>query len=343
MVSLKDIATKCGVSISTVSKALNDARDVGEKTKEFITTTAKSMGYLPNSSARALKTNRTYNIGVLFIDGSHSGLRHDYFANVLDSFKRTAESKGYDITFINADKNRKNKMTYKEHCMYRGFDGVVIACVDYEDKEVNELISSKIPLVTIDHVFKNRSSVSSNNAKGMKDLLTYAVKMGHRRIAYIHGDRSEVTMDRLGSFVKLANELDIPIPDEYIKEAPYRNIEVAAQKTEELMKLKKRPTCIFYPDDHSAVGGINVIKRMGLSIPEDISVIGYDGAGITNKIAPCLTTLCQDTEEIGRLAAEKLIGHIERTGKEVKEPVEHKVVDGELFKGETVKFLKLNS
>lgn len=127
MVSMKDISAACGVSIATVSKALNDHKDIGKETKEHIRQVAKEMGYSPNSAAKALKTNCTRNLGVLFVDDAHSGLKHDYFAYVLDSFKRASEEKGYDITFINSNHFDSNPMTYLEHSRYRGFDGVMIA------------------------------------------------------------------------------------------------------------------------------------------------------------------------------------------------------------------------
>jgi LacI family transcriptional regulator len=121
MVSMKDISLACGVSVATVSKALNGHKDIGEETKELIRKTAKEMGYFPNSSARALKTNRSYNLGVLMIDEAHSGLTHDYFVMILESLKVTAERYGYDITFISGSKQRKDKMSYLEHCRYRGW------------------------------------------------------------------------------------------------------------------------------------------------------------------------------------------------------------------------------
>lgn len=102
MVSLKDIAKECNVSIATVSKALNDQHDIGQDTKLRIKNVAKEMGYFPNAAARALKTKRSYNIGVLFQEEAGSGLRHEYFSGVLNGFKAQAETMGYDITFINA-------------------------------------------------------------------------------------------------------------------------------------------------------------------------------------------------------------------------------------------------
>ena len=101
MVSLKDISARCGVSVATVSKALNDHKDVSAATKQKLLQVAKEMGYFPNSQARALKTNRTYNLGVMFLDAAESGLTHEFFAKILNSFKTEAENSGYDITFIN--------------------------------------------------------------------------------------------------------------------------------------------------------------------------------------------------------------------------------------------------
>ena len=149
MPSLKDLAKECGVSVATVSKALNDQPDIAAATRERIRAAARRMGYLPNAAARALKTNRTYNLGVLFVDERQSGLTHEYFSAVLDSFKVEAEKRGYDITFINHNISGRS-MTYLEHCHYRSVDGVVIACVNFYDPQVVELVNSDVPVVTID-------------------------------------------------------------------------------------------------------------------------------------------------------------------------------------------------
>jgi LacI family transcriptional regulator/LacI family purine nucleotide synthesis repressor len=332
-VSMKDISIACGVSIATVSKALHNHSDIGEETKEKIKRTAKEMGYFPNSQARALKTNRTINLGVLFMDEAESGLTHDYFAYVLDSFKRCVESKGYDITFINSS---RKQMTYLEHCRYRGFDGVMIACVDFNDPQVKELVKSNIPLVTVDHVFPNRIAIVSDNRKGMKDLLHYVYSQGHRRIAYIHGADSAVTAARMSSFYETAKELSLHIPDSYVMLGEYRNTEEAGAATEKLLAMAEPPTCILYPDDYAAYGGIAVLNRLALRIPEDISIAGYDGIMAGRHMQPMLTTIKQNTEAIGKKAGEKLIELIARpkmTGSK------HIVIQGELFQGTTVKKL----
>ena len=334
MVSMKDISMACGVSVATVSKALNDHKDIGEETKAQIRRVAKELGYSPNAAAKSLKTNRTYNLGVLFADEAMSGLTHDYFSYVLDSFKNTVEENGYDITFINCSKKRAGRMSYLEHSRYRGFDGVVIACVDFYDPEVEELVRSEIPVVTIDHLFHNRCAVISDNIKGMRDLVQFVYDMGHRKIAYIHGADSAVTQNRLSSFYRTCEELGIEVPAQYMGEAPYRDTRGTFEETEKLLDLKNPPTCILYPDDFAALGGINAIHARGMKIPEDISIAGYDGSRIARHFEPQLTTLKQDTKQIGSQAAEKLINLIERPKTTLVEQI---IVTGEVIPGTSVK------
>lgn len=333
MVSLKDIAKQCGVSIATVSKALNDQRDIGEETKARIKKVANEMGYFPNSAARALKTNRSFNLGVLFQEEAGSGLTHEYFSGVLNGFKMQAELQGYDITFINNHYSNK-KMSCYEHCRYRNFEGVGIVCADFNDPGVLELMNSEIPVVTIDYAHYNCTAVSSNNIKGMEDLVRYVYSKGHRRIAYIHGQNfSYVTRERLTSFYRALEEVHLEVPDGYVREAAYLETKGAAEQTRELLKLPEPPTCILYPDDTALIGGKNVINEMGLRIPDDISIAGYDGTRVSQLVHPEVTTILQDTEEIGREAARRLIDSIEKPKTTL---VERVVIEGTLLPGKSV-------
>ena len=332
MVSMKDIAKQCHVSVASVSKALNGYSDIGEETRNLIITTAHEMGYLPNSSARALKTKKSYNLGVLFVDAAMNGLTHEYFNHVLESFKYRAEEKGYDITFI-AGNTAGQKMSFYERCRYRGVDGVLVACFKYYEEDIQDLIRSELPVVTIDHTFEGKIAVVSNNVQGMEELVSYIYSMGHKKIAYIHGDDTPVTRNRLSVFYRTTQRYGLEIPDEYVKASSYRDLEMAAKATGELLDLPNPPTCIMYPDDYAAVGGMNEIRERGLRIPEDISITGYDGIDLVRMMEPKLTTLCQDTRKIGRMAAEKLISLIEHPKTTL---VDKFSVDGVLFKGGSV-------
>jgi DNA-binding LacI/PurR family transcriptional regulator len=335
MSNIKDIAAKCGLSISTVSKALNRYSDVSDVTRARVLKAAEESGYCPNSLARALKTNRTYNLGVLFADESNSGLTQDYFAAVLNGFKEEAESHSYDITFINHNMNvgGNHPMTYLEHCKYRNVDGICIACVDFTQPEVLDLIGGSLPVVTIDHLFNNHISINSNNVVGMHDLVSYIYRMGHRKIAYVHGKKSAVTEQRVTSFCRTLMELGVEVPSEYLVLSAYHDTLTTRECVRRLLELPDRPTCIIMPDDYAALGGIEAIEAAGLRIPEDISIAGYDGIALSQVIKPRLTTLRQDTDRMGCEAARRLIELIENPLTTI---VENVTVNGRLIEGESV-------
>ncbi len=335
MISLKDIAERCGVSVATVSKALNGHKDIGADTRERITQMAEEMGYMSNSAARALKTNRTYNIGILFIDERDSGLSHEFFSSVLDSLKVEAERNGYDVTFINRNVG-KRETTYLQHCRYRNVDGVVIACVDFEDPQVQELVASDVPVVTIDHVFHDHIAVLSDNVEGMEALVRYAYDMGHRRLAMIHGETTSVTRNRIVGFNRACEALGLQIPEEYIRAGNFHDTENCYEQTKALLALDVPPTCIFFPDDYSCIGGINAVQDLGMSIPEDVSAIGYDGIRLSRVIKPSLVTYKQNTLEMGRTAAKKLIELIETPRTVIRDRI---IIHGEVQEGNSVRRL----
>lgn len=333
MPSLKDIAVKCQVSVATVSKALNDQSDISKETKENIRKVAEEIGYFPNSAARMLKTKRSNNIGVLFIDKMNSGLAHEYFSSVLENLKSEAEKSGYDITFISRNIGQQ-KVSYLEHCRYRNYDGVVIASVDYTDPMVFELVTSDLPVVTIDHVYNGKTAILSDNVKAIEDLVNYIYQRGHRKIAFIHGEDTTVTQKRLASFYKTCMNLGITVPEDYVKASYYHDPKTSAKLTRQLLEGADPPTCIIFPDDFSFIGGMNVIEEKGLRIPEDISVAGFDGILLSQVLKPKLTTVKQDSEYIGREAARKLIEWIENPKTSLATQV---LIQGKLLEGNTVK------
>ncbi len=310
MVSLKDVAHRCGVSVATVSKALNGQQDIGSDTRERILRTAAELNYTPNAAARMLKTNRSHNLGVLFVDEMRSGLRHEYFSAMLNSFKDEAERLGYDITFISRNLGEP-AMSYLEHCRYRNCDGVVIACVDFNDPAVVELMQSEIPVVTVDYLFDQRSAVISDNVSGMSEMVSYIIAQGHRDIAYIHGEMTSVTHNRLAGFYRSCEAAGINVPDDYVRAARFHDPATSARVTGELLALKRPPSCIIYPDDICVLGGRSELESRGLSIPDDISVAGYDGALLSEALRPKLTTVRQDTDALGKRAAILLVEAVE--------------------------------
>lgn len=310
-VTIKDVAARCGLSISTVSKAFNNYADISDQTRELVHRAAREIGYYPSAIARTLKTNRSFNLGVLFQQEGRNGLTHGFFAAVLDAFRREGERRGYDLTFISHHIGGAG-MTYLEHCRYRNVDGVCVVCADCNDPEVIELATGDIPCVTIDHVFDGRSCVQSDNPAGMRALVDYAVKRGHRRIAYVHGQKSSsVTQRRLEGFRRGMEEHGLELWMEYMVEAAYDEPETACEAIMALMRLPQPPTCVLLPDDRCCLGALEAVKSLGLRVPEDLSVGGFDGNAMMQLIHPRLTTIGQDARQIGARAAELLIARIE--------------------------------
>lgn len=333
MVTITDIAKACGVSRAAVSKALNNAPDISPKTAERIREQAKALGYLPNATARALKMGKSYNIGVLFSDKTGVGLTHEYFSLILESIKAEAERLGYDITFISKNLGAMS-MDYYEHAKYRNCDGVVIASADFEDPAIEKLVKSDIPTVTLDYTYDSTTSILSDNIRGMDELVRFVYEKGHRKIAFIHGEMTSVTQKRLASFKKTCAALGITVPPEYIKPAIYHDPRSSGLATRALLELTDRPTCIFFPDDLSYMGGMSELERHGIRIPEDMSVVGYDGIPLSQILRPRLATYKQGAEQMGREAARLLIEQIESPETWLPQTVS---VEGQLIPGDTVK------
>lgn len=330
-VTIRDVAARCGLSVSTVSKAFNNYTDISAETRELVQRTAREIGYYPNATARTLKTNRSYNLGVLFTDDSQSGLTHAFFASVLEAFKRESERRGYDLTFISHHMGRTG-MTYLEHCHYRNVDGVFALCANFYHPEVVELLGSELPSVTVDHPFLSRSGVFSCNEEGIVMLVRKAVSQGHRRIAFVSGQPCVVTDKRRAGYLRGMAEAGIKAEDAWIVSAKYDDPHAGFQAVQNLLRLPEPPTCILMPDDRCCLGALHAAAELGLHVPEDLSLGGFDGTREGQLLHPRLTTISQDTEQMGREAAALLIDRIENSSL----PISHVDVPVSLIEGESI-------
>ncbi len=332
MVTLKDIARECKVSFSTVSKALKGSPEISFETTEFIQKKAREMGYHPNIAARSLRTNRTYDIGVIFEDKTGSGFQHQYFATIISGIQKVAFSRGYEMTFVSGDSTKN--YNYYAHALARNYDGLAILSADFTSSGIKQLVQSEIPTVSLDYFYDiKHSAVMSDYSAGMHELMEYVISCGHRKIAIIHGEKTWVTDQRLETFKKICKAHGIKIPKEYYAEGLYHDPVTSSAGTEVFLSLPEPPTCIFYPDDYAALGGIRELNSHGLTPGKDISIVGYDGIALTSMMIPPLTTYEQNGETIGRTMAEALLAKIENPAE--FEP-KKEMVTGRLIKGGTV-------
>ena len=332
MVTLKDIARECKVSFSTVSKALKGSPEISIETTDFIKKKAQEMGYHPNIAARSLRTNRTYDIGVIFEDKTGAGFQHQYFATIISGIQKVAFKKGYEMTFVGGDSTKN--YDYYSHALARNYDGLAILSCDFTSSGITGLVKSEIPTVTLDYFYDlDHAAVMSDYTAGINELLEYVISMGHKKIAMIHGEKTWVTDERIQAFNKVCKAHGIDVPAEYFAEGLYHDSVTSSAATEVFLSLPEPPTCIFYPDDYAALGGIRELTSRGLTPGKDISIVGYDGIALTSMMIPPLTTYEQNGETIGRVMAEALINKIENP--ENFEP-KKEMITGRLIKGGTV-------
>ena len=328
MVRLKDIAKECGVSTATVSRALNGLTDANNKTAAHICRTAKEMGYFPNAAARTLKTNRSYNIGILYEDR----MNHEYFSALLNELRRCFEKRGYDLTFIRRffDTEEGN---YFERAQRRNLDGVAVIQADFNSADVMRLAAGSMPTVVIDHVYEGSDCVLCDNRASMEEIVRTVAGMGHTRIAFIRGEDSTVTRERTNGFYKGCAEMGIRVPQGYVADSHFHDPDTCIKAIDALLMRQDKPTCILCPDDFSCLGAMSHLEARGIRVPKDLSLVGYDGILMARMMKPALTTYCQNVEQLAQAASGLLLEAIEDAEHHIPRQI---TVSGTMILGETL-------
>jgi len=335
MVTIKDISKKSGFSVTTVSKALNDYSDISQETKDLILNLANEMHYIPNSQARSLVTQRSYTIGIIFHEISGIGLQHPLFSKILETFKSEVENAGYDILFL-SHKTGGQMGSYLQHSLRKQVEGIFVLCADFYSDELFELYNSSLPLVMIDFEQEKITNITSNNAQAVDLAVNYLYNHGHKKIATIHGGRNTyIGGTRKKVFEDSLKELGLELKPEYEVEGEQFSKVEGYEAMNKILQLKDQPTAIFCASDMMAIGAIQAIHDAGKKVPEDYSIIGFDGIDAGQIITPRLTTIKQDTITIGKMAANEILKMI--TKRKRVNPGKSIVVDGYLIEGETVK------
>ena len=328
MVRLKDIAEVCGVSVATVSRALNGLTNENRERTAFICQTARDMGYYPNAAARTLKTSRSNNLGILYEDR----MNHEYFSSLFDELRREADAHGYDLTFLG--QSGFSESNYYEHARQRNLDGVIVVQADYDAAGIIRLATSSIPTVIIDHTYDGCDCVTSDNRSSMDQIVRHVYARGHRRISFIQGEKGAVSRERLAGFYKACAELGIRVPVEYVREGHFHDPAGCTAFIRELLQMDEKLTCVLCPDDYSCLGALWLLESQGLRVPADISLVGYDGIRMSQMMTPRLTTYCQDTVQIAKEVFTLIIDAIENPETHIPKQI---TVTGMLMEGETVR------
>ena len=315
MVTIKDVSKKSGFSVTTVSKALNDYPDISAKTKKKILDLCDMMGYVPNLSARSLISKKSYTMGVIYEEKTGVGLQHPLFSRILKSFKDEVEKEGYDLLFLSKNIMKRND-SYLQHTKRKQIDGVLVLCAEYDSDKMYEIYQSELPQVVIDFDTPDTLTVTSNNYSGVEKAIDYLYSLGHRKIAHICGGRKTyVGGQRIEQYEKSLAKYHIELREDFIVEGPEFSRQQGYNAMQKIIALDDRPTAVFCSSDTLAIGAIKAIQVAGLSVPEDFSIVGFDGIELGQLITPKLTTIKQDANQMGIIAAKNVLEMIKEDKK----------------------------
>jgi len=329
--TLKDIATYLNVSVSTVSRALNNKGRVSDETCEKIFSVAESLNYRPNESARTLKMKRSSTIGVIIPDATNS-----FYSKMLKSIDEALWEKGYSIIFCDSDEKIERETEYFELLKSKNVSGMIIVTAGRNDIYESEKSLSNIVFVdNIPTISKPFSSVSIDNMKAAYELTQMVIDYGHTDIVMVCADLSETTgFDRLEGFKKCMYDNGLNCDEESIYKGAFR-YRTGYEASKIILERKKRPTAIFAQNNVQAYGVIKGLQENGVKVPDDISVVCFDAIDETGLMCPKLTCIIQPVEEIGREAVSRIMKNLrEEHG---KYSVERINLDYEIVVGNSLK------
>ena len=310
--TIRELARLSGVSIGTVSRALNGYADVNPDTRERIVRLAEELDYTPSASARTLVTQRSHVVGVFLDTGEgHPDLQHPFFHEVLVGVQETAGAEGFDLLLFATEQpgNGYGRHNYVKRCRHHNVDGVVLMGVDHNDEEVRRLTASTIPTVGVDVELTGRATsyVCSDNSAGGATAVDHLAQLGHRRIAVIHGPTDTLAgLDRLKGYRRGLEHAGLAYRDEYVTHGDFY-VESGHAAAVKLLALPEPPTAIVAASDLMAVGALRAASERGMTVPHDLSVIGFDDIMLAAHLQPGLTTLRQDKAGLGTAAARALL------------------------------------
>ena len=313
MVTIYDIAKETGYSAPTISKALNGTGGLSEKTREKILRQAEALGYKPNMAARSLTTKKSYMIGMIFEDmDMQRGFEHPLFGGIMNKFRTEMENSGYDLIFLSRSLLAKRR-SYLEHCYHRNVDAVIIINPLKFDDEIIELAGSDIPCVSTNFLIPGVPSVLTANFEAGYEAGKFLIKNGHRKIGYISGSFTNFNLaakERLDGFKQALVENGIEYDDSKTEYCNFWTRKVGYEGMRNLHKRHPDLTALFVANDNMAFGAMEYLSSIGLRMPEDISVIGFDDEQASEFFSPSLTTFRQNRSLIGELSAEILINRL---------------------------------
>lgn len=327
MTTIIDIARKAGVSITTVSRVLNNTAPVNEETRKSILKAIEESNYTPSIMAQGMRTKKSKTLSVIIPDYKNP-FYHELFKYMDDA----ARKKGYNVIVTSTGEDAVDEIRYIKDLINRNIDGIVIFSYRGDKETVEYLLelSSKLPVVFMDNLGLSKpvNMVYTDGYLGIKEITNHLINLGHKEIAFIKSlSGYESANDRYDAYVDTLNERGLIFRPELIYEGNY-HIESGYKAAEFFFSGEKlKPTAIVSPADLMAIGAMNYIKFKGLRVPEDVAIAGFDDIYMSRITFPPITTYKQPIKEIADEAIKILIHKINHPTAKSKKVV----LNGELL------------
>jgi LacI family transcriptional regulator len=309
-VTITDVALLSGVSKATVSAVLNDRPGISQKTRLKVLDVVKKLNYRPNQVARSLSTRATKSIGLVIKE-----IDNPYFAKVMRGVFDTCTEHGYTVFLGSSELSPEKELQSIETLVSQRVDGLIIAPLQGEGVDftyLSDLIREKYPLVMLGTVRNYQTNVVEiDNVKGAYLGVSYLISQGHTRIAYFSGpSHSAHSRDRLEGYRRAMIERNIPVRPEYIVQVGSYIENGFKEGMAFYDKIRIPPTSVLCYNDLVAIGLINALLEMGIEVPQNVSVVGFDNIDICDSVKIPLTTVYGSAYQIGQRAAELIIRQI---------------------------------
>lgn len=307
MVTIREVAAYAGVSSATVSHVINGTRFVSDTVREQVQKAMTELGYRPNALARSLRRGETRTLGLILPDSANP-----YFAEMGRAIEAAAFKRGYSVILCNTENDSEKELMYTEVLANKQVDGMIFVASGEKNETLSQIARNGLPLVVVDREMGSLDldTVTTNNYEGGLVATLYLLSLGHRLIACITGP-SNITpsAERITGYREALRQANIPVDESLLVRGDF-HAPSGYQCAMQLFQASPRPTAIFVCNDMMSIGVIRAASQLGLRIPEDVSIIGFDDIELASYTTPPLTSVAQPKEEIGQLVVALLTERI---------------------------------
>ena len=316
MSTIKDVAARAGVSFTTVSHVLNETRPVSADARRRVLAAVEEIGYLPSAVARSLRKAQTRIVGVLV-----PTVTNPFFAELVVGVEAACRHAGYSVFLCNSDNDPKRQQQYMRTLLEKRVDGLLLSSAGDADALARIFKQATVPAVTVDRLVPGARAdcVSIDNLDGARKAVEHLIGLGHRRVGCISGPAEfEVAQERIDGWRRAHQDAGLNVDEGLLVEGDFSSAS-GYEAARKLLQARPDITALFASNDLMALGALRAAAEMGLKLPQQLSIVGFDDIELGHFVFPALSTVGCSIQELGREAGRVLIERIEHPGASLKD------------------------